>query len=429
MATLSYAELLTHKGIENSKMQQVIRECDLFDFSLKLDNWEMLAHSLEMEETDIEGVKTQQHVHMGKQRFEMLKCWKQKCGPRATYEKLTKALIRLERTDLAEILVTLAVSESSSVDQRVVVTTDQCTPSIANAGASTPQTSHSDVETSPDSVTKPVRTRIVIAPCDLPPSLDITPIIRDLEDEFCTLLIEVEELLCENATQVSALLRRFRFLPVSVKRQHEADPNYDITRQKILKSGTIEELFDSLSQLMYWNFMMPDTLYQIVKDVGVNDIREKIQKYSVKLSAFKTSTKLKDVIGISFIVPDYCIRLTMKVKGWEDKTIEEAEIAACNTLQRHEMPPASGHPIHVGYERVSVGCIELTFILLEPIKIAPEITLDPEIKHDGIISIKLDGDILYTSDHEELKVMNLRVYCIIQLNCMCSYIWVNWFVN
>ena len=153
---------------------------------------------------------------------------------------------------------------------------------------------------------------------------------------------------------------------------------------------------------------MPDTLYQIVKDVEVKDIQEKIQNYSVKLAAFKTKTKLKDVIGISFTVPDSCIRLTMKVEGWEDKTIEEAEKAACNMLQRHEMPP--GYPVRVGYERVKGGCLELTFILLESINIALGIAINIEIKHGGVISVKLDGDILYTSDHLELKVKSVHLF-------------------
>ena len=51
------------------------------------------------------------------------------------------------------------------------------------------------------------------------------------------------------------------------------------------------------------------------------------------MTAFKASTKLSDLIGWSVSVPDYCIELTLEVKGWEDKTIKDAERAAMNILQ------------------------------------------------------------------------------------------------
>lgn len=44
--------------------------------------------------------------------------------------------------------------------------------------------------------------------------------------------------------------------------------------------------------------MIPDTLAHIVQDVKIDDIQQKIDKYKLKLAAFKAKTKLKNVIGI-----------------------------------------------------------------------------------------------------------------------------------
>ena len=50
--------------------------------------------------------------------------------------------------------------------------------------------------------------------------------------------------------------------------------------------------------------MIPDTLAHIVQDVKIGDIQQKIDKYKMKLAAFKAKTELKDMIGLQFPVPD-----------------------------------------------------------------------------------------------------------------------------
>ena len=59
---------------------------------------------------------------------------------------------------------------------------------------------------------------------------------------------------------------------------------------------------------------MPDTLVHILRDVTIDDMHKKINEYKEKLLAFKANTKLKELIGISFPVPDYCMELTMEVE-------------------------------------------------------------------------------------------------------------------
>ena len=79
--------------------------------------------------------------------------------------------------------------------------------------------------------------------------------------------------------------------------------------------------------------MTLDTLAHIVKDVKIDAMHKKIDKYKGKLMAFKANTKLRELIGISFPVPDYCMELTMEVEGWEDKTILEVETSVMNIMR------------------------------------------------------------------------------------------------
>ena len=90
--------------------------------------------------------------------------------------------------------------------------------------------------------------------------------------------------------------------------------------------------------------------------------------------AFKANTKLRELIGISFPVPEYCMELTMEVEGWEDKTIQEVENRAVNIVRRAAY---SGSPqVSLGWKGVSPGSIKVTLILMESIKVISEKLLD-----------------------------------------------------
>ena len=79
---------------------------------------------------------------------------------------------------------------------------------------------------------------------------------------------------------------------------------------------------------------------------------------------------LRELVGISFPVPDYCIELTMEVEGWEDKTIQEVEDRAVNIVRRAAY---SGSPhVRLGWKGVFPGSIYVMFILLESISVIPE---------------------------------------------------------
>ena len=190
-------------------------------------------------------------------------------------------------------------------------------------------------------------------------------------------------------------MRRFRMLPQSIQRRYQTDQTYRKTRRMILRSKTIKELFDNLTELKHWKYMIPDTLAHIVKDVKIDDVHKKIDEYKVKLMVFKANTKLKELIHISFPVPDYCMELTMEVEGWEDKTIQEVETSVMNVLRR------ATYRTHLGRKGVNPGSIKVTFILMDYIKHPEWLTLI--CREYGIIGFQLDGDISFTDDHTQVN--------------------------
>ena len=156
-------------------------------------------------------------------------------------------------------------------------------------------------------------------------------------------------------------------------------------------------LFDNLTELKHWNYMTPDTLAHILKDVKIDDIHKKINEYKVKLMAFKANTKLKELINTRFPVPDYCMELTMEVEGWEDKTIEEVENRAVNIVRRATY--SSGPHINLGWKGVIPGSIKVTFILMESVKLIPEKLFED----NGVVSVQVDGDTFHSKDHMKVN--------------------------
>ena len=385
MAVPTYDELLAYYDLDSSIMRETFDDKCLRQFSLTLDMWETLAKFLEMPNTDIVNIKS--HGDVVVQTLKMLECWKQRRGSMATYEAMAKALLQIGRTDLAEKVITLL---RSSKDVHTVKTT------TINRTPSCPKESSLTAPTSPASSSETDDTSSLAAmpPLSLPATqneytaLEVISTLQKLEEDFYNLVIYIEDTLENSQVRLNTITRRFRMLPQSIKRQHETDVNYTVIRQRILDSETVKKLFDSLTELKHWNYMIPDTLAHILKDVKIDGVHKKINEYKDKLTAFKANTKLRELLGISFPVPDYWMELTMEVEGWEDKTIQEVENRAVNIVRRAAY---SGSPhVTLGWKGVMPGSIKLTFIVTESIKLIPEKLL----QENGVISVQMDGDIL-----------------------------------
>ena len=307
MAIPTYDELLAHYDVEKSIMKQTFDDEHLREFSLVLDTMETLAKFLGIPNSDIIAIKNQRCTI--EQRMRMLECWKQRCGSMATYEAMVKALLKINRTDLAGKVITLRRS-SNAINSLEIATTNQSLPSPKESSQISPTfpASSSGIEGA--------SLQTAMSPLSLPATpydyltQDVMPTLKELEKEFYDLVIFIKQTLEQCEVSLDAIIRQFRMLPQSVRRQYEAYKNYTATRQKILDSKTMKELFDKLTELKQWNYMTPDTLAHIVKDVTIDKVHIKINDYQVKLLAVKTNTKLRELIHVSLPVPDYCMHGT-----------------------------------------------------------------------------------------------------------------------
>ena len=324
MAVPTYEELLARCDLYSSCMDDTFSDNHLRELSSMVDRWERLAKFLGMPNSDIDYIKSQGDAE--EQRLQMLECWKQRCGSAATYKTMIKALLQINRTDLAE-KVTLLRQSISNTHTLESISQAPLSPREIWLATPTSPASSSGTEMSPPAAMSPL-TPLTIT--DEQTAQVVKETLQTLEEEFYDLVIYTEDTLENSKVSINTVTRRFRMLPRSIKRQHQTDENYKETRQKILDSRTVKKLLDNLTELKHWNYMTPDTLIYILKDVNIDNVHRKIGEYKGKLLAFKAKTKLRELINTSFPVPDYCMELTMKVEGWEDKTIQEVENRAVN---------------------------------------------------------------------------------------------------
>ena len=390
MALPSYEDILVRWNVDSSHMKLKFSDDHKMELASKLESstCELLALHLGLDSSEIEDTQGERNAEL--QRIRMLECWKQRCGSMATYEVLAKALLQIKRTDLAEEVVasTLSLRET-------FVSTNQsqpCSVSSSLVMPPSPASSGGVEDMSPLGAMSPASS--------VDPAQDLTPALTELEEEFYELVTFVEATLEKSEdVGINTITRRFSMLPQSIKRRQQTDKDFKETNRRILNSTTIKELFDNLTELKHWNYMTPDILTHIVKDIKIDDIHQKIDKYKEKLSTFKNNTKLRDLIGTSFPVPDYCMELTVEVEGWEDKTIEQAEKTVVNIMQR----ATYGQNVRLGWKGVITGSLKLTFILIESIKIGAD-SIAEAFKKNGVVSVQVDGEVIYRDEDTELKV-------------------------
>ena len=374
MSVPTLDDLLNRHGIDSSLMELPFENDHRNNLAviLKSCTCEQLAAYLQIPNSEIELIMSKRDAFT--RIITILEVWKSRHGPRATFGTLVNALIKAEATDIADKVVAFTSTLSATEKETYVPAVPAHPTQLSSVVAVSPSSSPAQVATT----------------------------LHQLEEEFLMLVIDIEVILEKNDVQVNAITNRFRMLPQSIRRRQETDSNYETTRQKVLDSKTIKELFDNLTALKHWNFMMPETLAHILKSVEIDKIHEMIATYRSKLLAFKGTTKLKDMINTRFAVPDYCIELTLKVKGWEDKTIEEVEQIVVNMIF---VPPSTNisQKVCLGLKNVGTGCIRLTFILME----STGENLPKVCKENGVISIHIDGTILYKKECTSMKV---RIY-------------------
>lgn len=391
MAVPSYENLSTRWKIDSSIMKQEFSGSHIMDLASKIDKWELLAKSLEIPNPEIERIKNEPGLEL--QRIKLLESWKQRCGSKATYKAMVEALLRIDRTDLAE-----KIFAGLRRDCAVLYTDEPTNKHVSLLAPHSPSNSRCTVEN--------VATLSTSSPSStMGQDEQVISILKELEKEFYDLCVHTEVALISNEVHLEMLTRRFRMLPQSIRRLHLTDGDYSATRRRILNSTTIKELFDNLTELKHWNYMTPETLAYILQDVKIDDIHQEIDKYLSKLSTFKANTKLRDLIGVRFPVPDYCIELTMITKGWEDKSILDVEKSTMNILRRATY---DSHNLRIGLKEVNPGSIKLVFILMNSISLEIHSTesekLHEACKDSGITNLQIDGTVLYDHQSSTTKV-------------------------
>ena len=214
MAVPTYDELLAYYNMEKSIMRQTFDDESLRRFSLTLDTWETLAKFLGMPNSDIVNIKSQGDAI--EQKIRMLECWKYRRGSMATYEAMVKALLQINRTDLAEKVITLRHSSKDTLTLEAAT---------ANLGTSCPKESSLIAPTSPSNSIgiEDIYSPAAVSPLSLPatPSeqilaAQVTSILRELEEEFYDLVIYIEDTLENSKVSLNTATRRFRMLPQSI---------------------------------------------------------------------------------------------------------------------------------------------------------------------------------------------------------------------
>ena len=268
MAVPTYDELLAHYDMEKSIMKQTFDDEHLREFSLTLDMLETLAKFLGVPNSNITSIKSQGDTV--EQRMKVLECWKQRRGPMATYEAMVKALLKISRTDLAGKVITLRQSSKiiHTLETVTIIPSLSCTKEY-NLLSPTSSASSSGIEgAGSQDATSPIS--LPATPSEQTAE-EVIATLRELEEEFYDLVIYTEDTLENSKVSLNTITRRFRMLPQSVRRQHETDKSYKETRRRILDSQTIKKLFDNLTELMHWNYMTPETLAHIIKDVQIKE--------------------------------------------------------------------------------------------------------------------------------------------------------------
>jgi hypothetical protein len=381
MAVPSFEELLSRWKIDSSTLKQPFSDVHILDFATKLDGWEILAKSVKIPTSEIDTIE-EKAARL--RPMKMLECWKRRCGSEATYGAMIEALLQIDRTDLAEYIIGLIKRSRSANYTRS--SNLVFPPSPSNSSGAEGMSPSRSLPSSP-SATVQVKLTLI-----------------ELEKEFFDLIVSTEATLTHNRVPLDVIIKRFRMLPLSIKRQYQTDDNYSVIRRRILNSSTIKELFDNLTELKHWSYMTPEILTHILQDVKIDDMHQKIEEYTSKLATFKASTKLRDLIGISFPVPDYYLELTMITEGWEDKTILDAERSAVNILKRTMY---SSQNIQIGWKAFNPGSIKLVFVLIKSDISATYHSLDKvhEVcQESGVTKMCIDDCEIY-----DLQVSNIII--------------------
>ena len=193
MAVPTYDELVGRHNVDSFAMEEVLGDDQLMKLASNLDHWEILAKHLKIPSSEIENIKSK--GDLGWQKINILECWKQRCGQAATYKAMVKALLQINRTDLADMVLESLQSANQSLPS----------PAVTHMDTSTLPANSSGIENR--------SSLAAMSPLSLPatPSehtaQEVISTLTELEEEFYDLVVHIEDTLEKSKACLNTITR------------------------------------------------------------------------------------------------------------------------------------------------------------------------------------------------------------------------------
>ena len=116
---LSLQDLIHRGRLSQDLLHQEVSDMYLRELSRIIDNHEVVGPELGLTSAEMTDIKRDVRTHE-LQKLAMLRRWKQKFAPKATYGALIEALLKCSRADLARRVCELLVQSKCYSDNTIV---------------------------------------------------------------------------------------------------------------------------------------------------------------------------------------------------------------------------------------------------------------------------------------------------------------------
>ena len=100
----TYEKMVEHHGLSSHQLQEPCPDDVLHTLAKKMNRWQNVAVDLELDKIVVDAIEIKQQIDEEGKRRNLLERWKEKFGHAATYERLTRCLVKSERADLADLV-------------------------------------------------------------------------------------------------------------------------------------------------------------------------------------------------------------------------------------------------------------------------------------------------------------------------------------
>ena len=306
---------LTDKaGIGEQDLEQEISELDLHDLADLCDPWELIGHHLRLKDADISAIKGTYGNSVELQRIKMLKKWRD-TNLRPTYKVLIEALLKCDKVQQALDICRKVKQLNRSVrhsTRRVrskpyskhrshhVRSRDHHTESVSPVQMSYCSEGTASEHTTPEVIKESIREL----------ELKFSDVQRQFMGAAGVTLVKLKDCI--------ATLPSFK-------------PGTCASPPQILSSSSVNEFFFYLKG--YCSILSHDILDDLIKVLGDDEAKKKMNDFKTEYKAFQRGTKLKDFIGKyewPMITSHKYKELEIKLgDAWQEKTLEDLDKMRC----------------------------------------------------------------------------------------------------